>query len=718
MFSSDLFKAQDWLGEYYNLTPKTKLEKQRKVVKLYQYKDPDTGVIIHETVRYEPKQFKQRRPDPSDPEKHIYDLKGITPILYRIVDWRASKWVCVVGGEKDVDKLMAIGVPATTNPMGEGNWRKDYAPYFQGKNVVLIPDNDETGRTHVNTVALAIRAVAHAIKIVTLPDLPEHGDSSDWIATGGTRDQFLALVKSTPAVDTQTLKAVSPAKAANTKPLANFRWGQKVSGAGKAAPGMIPVHINELVDEIFIRFKGFPRRVGSVMFDHDEKTDQIRPLKTPDDLFAWIEEKSGQRIDWSTKLQGAVTRGMLYSSLYARCQEYQMISSVPTWPARNDVYYTFGELPEPTPDARYFSEFCEFFNPTTGEDMELLRVLVASPIYYIRKADRPLWVIDSEHGQGVGKTKLAEMIAMLYGGDDIESGEPLWADYKLVNNESSLYQLFRRLLSTNGRRKRIFLLDNVDGYFKSSALATLITQGSISGMAPYGKTEETRTNDLTYIITSNSATVSRDLSSRAMFISMSRPECPRDMWEKEVQEFITTNRMQIMADIIGILEKGAQFDFSPATRFRTWERDVMAPVMATSAVYNLCWKVNQERQITSDGEIDEADQIKDYFRNEIERCGLNPDTCALWIEARAIQLWSVSAVPGLGGQDGRNSRHKILNMIKGGMLPEMSAPVRRYPQKNGKSGLAWGWERRKEAIKSNQFAVIAYDSNKSQIVLK
>jgi hypothetical protein len=55
----------------------------RKIVKVYDYFDA-SGTLVHQTVRYEPKDFRQRRPDPAKPGEYIWDLRGIEPVLYRL----------------------------------------------------------------------------------------------------------------------------------------------------------------------------------------------------------------------------------------------------------------------------------------------------------------------------------------------------------------------------------------------------------------------------------------------------------------------------------------------------------------------------------------------------------------------------------------------------------------------------------------------------------
>jgi hypothetical protein len=79
--------------------------------------------------------------------------------------------------------------------MGAGKWRPEFNRHFAGSDAVIIGDNDETGRAHVAKVAAELRTVASIVRTVELGGLDEHGDISDWIEVGGTRDRFEALVE-------------------------------------------------------------------------------------------------------------------------------------------------------------------------------------------------------------------------------------------------------------------------------------------------------------------------------------------------------------------------------------------------------------------------------------------------------------------------------------------------------------------------------------------
>ena len=165
----------------------------KNITAIYDYRD-ENGTLIHQTVRREPKQFLQRRPDLDRPGQFIWNLKGIQPILYNL---RAIKFattnsqsILIVEGEKDADMLTALGFTATTCPMGAGKWRREYSEALTGANVVIIPDNDEMGMKHAQNVAISLSGRAKSVKILTSiynewPDAhqPPKADISDYIAS-------------------------------------------------------------------------------------------------------------------------------------------------------------------------------------------------------------------------------------------------------------------------------------------------------------------------------------------------------------------------------------------------------------------------------------------------------------------------------------------------------------------------------------------------------
>lgn len=177
--------------------PRTKPKEQSKakIVTTYDYHNAQ-GEMIFQVCRMEPKSFRQRRPDGKG--GWIWDLKGVDSVPYRLPELIEAETVFIPEGEKDCDNLRDQGLNATCNPMGAGKWRDDYAPYFKGKQVVILPDNDPPGKAHAQHIARSLHGIAASVKIVELPGLPEKGDVSDWLKAGGTKEQLLALAETAP----------------------------------------------------------------------------------------------------------------------------------------------------------------------------------------------------------------------------------------------------------------------------------------------------------------------------------------------------------------------------------------------------------------------------------------------------------------------------------------------------------------------------------------
>ncbi|WP_315737956.1 AAA family ATPase [Bradyrhizobium sp. SZCCHNR1093] len=167
-------------------------------VALYNYVD-EHGNLLFQVARYQPKTFKQRRPDGSG--GWVWNTEGIARVPYRLRELIEAEHdaTLIVEGEKDVDGLYERGFVATTNPGGAGKWHPDLSRHFKGRDVVIIPDNDEPGEKHAAQVAAALRGIARSVRILRLPGLPAKGDVSDWFATGGTADELAKLIDEVPA---------------------------------------------------------------------------------------------------------------------------------------------------------------------------------------------------------------------------------------------------------------------------------------------------------------------------------------------------------------------------------------------------------------------------------------------------------------------------------------------------------------------------------------
>ena len=102
----------------------------------------------------------------------------------------------VVEGEKDVDRLRALGYPATCNPGGARKWRHEFAEYFRGALVVFVlADNDPEGRQHAQQVCTSLLRTVRTVKRHEFTDLPKGGDVSDWLDAGHTPEDLDHLLR-------------------------------------------------------------------------------------------------------------------------------------------------------------------------------------------------------------------------------------------------------------------------------------------------------------------------------------------------------------------------------------------------------------------------------------------------------------------------------------------------------------------------------------------
>ncbi len=185
----------EWRDLFFEPAPATSLAPARsRIVATYDYHD-ENGVLLYQTVRYEPKNFRMRRPGP--PGGWLWSMDDVRRVLYRLPTLKGQETVYVVEGEKDADNVRQLGLAATTNALGAGSWRDEYADQLVVagvRRVVSLPDNDEQGELYAADVARSCDAHGLRVSVVRLPGLPAKGDVTDWLAVGRTRADLTGAV--------------------------------------------------------------------------------------------------------------------------------------------------------------------------------------------------------------------------------------------------------------------------------------------------------------------------------------------------------------------------------------------------------------------------------------------------------------------------------------------------------------------------------------------
>ena len=175
---------------------------RRRLVVGYDYKD-ENGRLLYQTCRFEPKDFRVRRPDGNS--GWVYSVDGVRLVPYRLRTVLKYNWLLVTESEKDADTGRdQLRVPTTTNPFGAGKWRNEYSAYFGGKTVILCQHKDDAGRKHMKAVACSLFPVAKEIKII---DLPYGKDLAEFCALGGTRKQLIALTRAASVVTAEQIES-------------------------------------------------------------------------------------------------------------------------------------------------------------------------------------------------------------------------------------------------------------------------------------------------------------------------------------------------------------------------------------------------------------------------------------------------------------------------------------------------------------------------------
>lgn len=187
-------QALAWLEESFGKPGESGGQPER-IASVYDYQD-ETGAVLFQVVRKEPKRFLQRRSEDD------WSVKGIRVVPYNLPRVRAAieaqEPVFVVEGEKDVENLVKLGLTATCNAGGAGKWKREHAECLRDADVIVIPDNDQAGEDHAESVAQSLAGKATRIRILRLIGLERKGDVSDWLEAGNAVTALIDLASEAP----------------------------------------------------------------------------------------------------------------------------------------------------------------------------------------------------------------------------------------------------------------------------------------------------------------------------------------------------------------------------------------------------------------------------------------------------------------------------------------------------------------------------------------
>ncbi|HED53175.1 MAG TPA: DUF3987 domain-containing protein [Phycisphaerales bacterium] len=152
---------------------------------IWRYTDAD-GVEVGHAVRFDdPNDAGRKTVLPVSLHTDGWKVKAMpTPRpLYRLPELTGPGPIVVCEGEKAADAAATLGYTSTTSAGGcRAASKTDWSP-LAGQDVVLIPDNDESGRLYAEHVITLLGGLdpKPTIRLVELPGIPESGDMVEFI---------------------------------------------------------------------------------------------------------------------------------------------------------------------------------------------------------------------------------------------------------------------------------------------------------------------------------------------------------------------------------------------------------------------------------------------------------------------------------------------------------------------------------------------------------
>jgi hypothetical protein len=390
-------------------------------------------------------------------------------------------------------------------------------------------------------------------------------------------------------------------------------------------PVAVPLSMPEVLAAAHDALGDWPRRLDSVPFV-DEGGDSEIHLFDRDRtaaLFGWIRGKC--KVEW--KSGGFIPRDEFICELVRRATCYKSIEQFPHEPLIGDVYYREHQI-KPG-NGKRLEALLDRYNPETTADRQLIKAALLTLFWGGSPGARPVFVSTSDEGRGVGKTKLVETAVYTTGEMPLS-----------VHASGSIDDIKKRLLSKEGRRKRAFLLDNVKSRNLSWAdLEALVTASDISGTQLYVG-EGSRRNYLTYFLTFNAASLSKDMAQRSVIIKIVRGNY-NSSWETETRAFIDEHRIEIIGDIIAALRAKPKV-LKNFTRWAEWEQAVLCRLANPTELQS----VILERQGSSDTDSESASLLESFFAERLADMdpAYDPATAQVRIPIATVVDWYNAAL--------------------------------------------------------------------------
>jgi hypothetical protein len=517
-------------------------------------------------------------------EWHVQGMTAPHP-LYALADVIKSSMVVVTEGEKAADAARRLGYVATTSAHGAKSARQTDWAHLGGKDVVILPDNDDEGRSYADDVRslLANCDPRPVVRVVQLPDLPEKGDIADLVeATGdegldALRRQIDKLIEACPPVDLEAVSTPTEpafegvadrnlgARTASERPTVwlekaqkpritdqslavlardHFQRGGQLVRCTPTDKGVQIVAVTaESIDDTLNRRIRFMHRTegrdGAVA-----ETEESAPLwlsKTIVQMQWWNGIRHLDGVQYGPFIRPDGTVGGLTAGYDSpsrvwvdTCEDWQELANQPTEQQVNESVAEILEVIDEFPWENEVSKSAWLAMTLT----RMARSAIQGP--------SPLFVINATT-PGSGKTLLTKLAGIV-----AEGRSP--GMMSLSRNDEEVRKVITAALQ-NG--DGIIVFDNLNEDLRSAALDRFLTSTQWSDRL-LGKSQMVSLPNLTVpIITTNNGTIGSDTARRSIAISLSplqeRPE-DREFRIPDIEAYVIANRHRLVVAAIRIVQ--------------------------------------------------------------------------------------------------------------------------------------------------------------------
>jgi hypothetical protein len=338
----------------------------------------------------------------------------------------------------------------------------------------------------------------------------------------------------------------------------------------------------QIADAVREATGGWPKRAGGVLFAVNHSDDPIpglrsvRWIKKNEELFAWLGHfcdirwcgsETKHAVNKGTRLNPPTKLEMFAYLKDGPVDNFRAVEVLPHHPLILDLYYLPCQLPPlpipvddtPTP----LVELVNRFNPETELDRKLMFAALLTPGWGGPPGARPAFVFTSDHGRGTGKTTSANVMAEVWGGA------------MTIGAREEFEQVKKRLLGDDSLAMRVCLMDNVKGRLSGSDIEGLITAKMIDGWKPYVG-QASRPNLMTWYLTANSPSLSRDLADRSVVIKVGKQAHTQDFL-RWATDWVRQHRAMILAELFDVLKVENQCNIRDDCRDRwgAWQDAIL-----------------------------------------------------------------------------------------------------------------------------------------------